>query len=238
MSKIQKYLIVALLLCSASAVNAQVWKTSNIRAKFGCPAVVTVTYDLVTSKSVDLTLYYSTDEANWIPAETVTGVTAQTSGKDKTIIWDCVADGVSQGKLFYKVEADTPCTYVSQIDEATGIELIYCKEDIPEAEGAIFEVRWSPAFILIFDWNSKVPALPVFSGSFGFLKDGTYNELFGLLENEVIIKIPIHMIHGYDENSNYDGVACFFNPSQCCVNVHMENGYIVFYTKDIFDRSN
>ena len=81
-------------------------ETSNIKAKFSCPAMVTVTYDLTTTEPTDLILYYSTDETNWLPAQTVTGdLSTQTSGKGKTITWDCVADGVLQGKLFYKVKA-------------------------------------------------------------------------------------------------------------------------------------
>ena len=74
---------------------------------FSCPGIVTVTYDLDLGPCnfVDVTLYYSSENCGWVEAITVTGdLTSQTTGNDKTIVWDAAADHVSFGKFYFKVE--------------------------------------------------------------------------------------------------------------------------------------
>jgi len=79
---------------------------SNIRVDYSCPeGTVTVIYDLNTSRPTDATLYYSHNKHDWLVAQTVTGdLTAQSSGTDKTIVWDNAADNVSFGRFYFKIE--------------------------------------------------------------------------------------------------------------------------------------
>jgi uncharacterized protein (TIGR02145 family) len=84
---------------------------SNIQADFSCPGQVTVTYNLYSPQPVDITLYYSHNQCNWLIAQTVSGdLMAQTTGIGKTIIWNNYADNVRFGKFYFKVEMpELPC---------------------------------------------------------------------------------------------------------------------------------
>ena len=77
----------------------------NTQADFSCPGQVTVTYDLVSDQPVNVTLYYSHNQCDWLIAQTVTGdLFAQTTGTGKTIIWYNYTDNVRFGKFYFKVE--------------------------------------------------------------------------------------------------------------------------------------
>ena len=104
-----KYLFFLLLFFTIETASAQ---TSNIQGNFSCSGQVTVTYDLNTPCPVDVTLYYSHNQCDWLIAQTVTGdLTAQVTGIGKTIVWDNYADNVRYGKFYFKVEAPqiSPC---------------------------------------------------------------------------------------------------------------------------------
>jgi len=82
---------------------------TNTQADFSCPGQVTVTYDLTTSQPVDVTLYYSHNQCDWLVAQTVSGdLFNQTTGTGKTIIWYNYTDNVRFGKFYFKVEAPQP----------------------------------------------------------------------------------------------------------------------------------
>ncbi|MCL2041218.1 MAG: fibrobacter succinogenes major paralogous domain-containing protein [Bacteroidales bacterium] len=80
-------------------------------ADFSCPGEVVVTYDLVSDLPVDVTLYYSPNQCDWLEAISVTGdLFDQTTGTGKTITWYNYNDNVRYGKFFFKVEApDQSC---------------------------------------------------------------------------------------------------------------------------------
>ncbi|MCL2041216.1 MAG: fibrobacter succinogenes major paralogous domain-containing protein [Bacteroidales bacterium] len=79
-------------------------------ADFSCPGEVVVTYDLESDLPVDVTLYYSPNQCDWLEAITVTGdLFAQTTGTGKTITWYNYNDNVRYGKFFFKVEAPEQC---------------------------------------------------------------------------------------------------------------------------------
>ncbi|MCL2041217.1 MAG: fibrobacter succinogenes major paralogous domain-containing protein [Bacteroidales bacterium] len=80
------------------------------QADFSCPGEVVVTYDLVSDLPVDVTLYYSPNQCDWLEAISVTGdLFAQTTGTGKTITWYNYDDNVRYGKFFFKVEAPDQC---------------------------------------------------------------------------------------------------------------------------------
>jgi len=84
-------------------------QVSNVQANFSCPGQVIVTYDLDACKPVDISLWYSQDQCNWAKAETFiqpsdigTGVS---SGVNKSITWNNVADNAVFGKYYFDVRA-------------------------------------------------------------------------------------------------------------------------------------
>jgi len=98
----QKITLLIVILTISMTTTAQV---SNTRKSFSCEDQVTVLYDLVTGSPANVTLYYSTNKSDWYPAQTVTGaLTAQSTGTDKKIVWDCYADGIRFAKVYVKVE--------------------------------------------------------------------------------------------------------------------------------------
>jgi len=117
---------VLLLFCFGTA-NAQI---SNVQASFSCPGVVTVTYDLNTDQLVNVTLYYSHNKHNWLPATTVRGnLRNQAAGTGKTIIWNNFADNVRFGKFYFKVEAgECLCNGYVEIND---IKWAKCNVDMP-----------------------------------------------------------------------------------------------------------
>ena len=84
-----------------SAVQAQ--KTDNIEAKF-TGGNIQVSCSLQTTSRVDLFLYWSDDGGlTFNPCLTVTGnLTNQLSGR-KTIVWDCIKDGIFMGDFIFKI---------------------------------------------------------------------------------------------------------------------------------------
>ena len=102
------FFFLLLLSLYLGAANAQV---SNTRVDFSCPGQVVVTYDLVAGcpSEVDVALYYSPNNRNWVLAKTVSGdLLGQTTDTNKEIIWDNNADKVKFGKYFFKVEPLSP----------------------------------------------------------------------------------------------------------------------------------
>jgi uncharacterized protein (TIGR02145 family) len=116
--------VMAAFILTFACVAANAQKVSNIKANFACPGQVTVTYDLNTPATVNVTLYYSSNKRNWLTAQTVTGdLAAQNTGTGKTIIWNSFADNVRFGKFFFKVEApqipEPECVWINGVCWAT-----------------------------------------------------------------------------------------------------------------------
>ena len=96
------FLIFMLLSLAFVSAPAQV---SNTRANLSAPGQVTITYNLKSDCPIDVVLYYSLDKCDWLPAATVTGALVnQSTGNNKTILWNSYADNARFGKFFFKVE--------------------------------------------------------------------------------------------------------------------------------------
>jgi len=131
-----------LKICNASNIT-------NTKADFSCPGQVTVTYDLTTSQPVDVTLYYSHNQCDWLVAQTVSGdLFNQTTGTGKTIIWYNYTDNVRFGKFYFKVEAPQPdpdCVMINGICWAT------CNVNMPGTFAANPE-----NYGMFYQWGSNV----------------------------------------------------------------------------------
>ena len=135
-----------LLLCFVfGAADAQV---SNTQVYFSCPGQITVTYDLDSDRPVDVTLYYSRNKCDWLIAKTVSGdIAAQTTGTDKTIIWDCYADSIRFGKFYFKVDFPE-CVMINGVCWATSnVDMPGTFAEKPEDAGMFYQwgsnVGWS-----------------------------------------------------------------------------------------------
>jgi len=92
------------LLIFSGVLSAQT--INNVKYEYSCPCRVTVTYDL--AKNGDVVLYYSTDNLNWLSADTFP---AKTAGTHIVDIWDCEADSVLYGVFYYKLERLPTCEF-------------------------------------------------------------------------------------------------------------------------------
>ena len=135
------YLLFLPLLFAFIAVDAQPTVT---QVDFSCPGGITVTYDLIAPQPVDVTLYYSPDKCTWLQAITVTGdVEDQTTGTNKTIVWNNFADSVSFGKFYFKLEAPQPtpdCVMINGVCWATSnldVGGVFCAN--PYDYGALYQ---------------------------------------------------------------------------------------------------
>jgi uncharacterized protein (TIGR02145 family) len=147
---------------------------SHVKANFSCPGQVTVTYNLDTTNPTDVTLYYSPDGGKtWLIAQTVSGdLTAQTSGKGKTIVWDNRADHVRWGNFKLKVDVPKPpepeCVMINGVCWATrNVGEPGTFTDKPEDTGMYYQwnrkVGWSTNDPMKDSnggtvWNSSIPA--------------------------------------------------------------------------------
>jgi len=151
MNKINFLCLFFLLLFFAfGTATAQV---SNTQADFSCPGQVTVTYDLISAQPVNATLYYSPNKCDWVIAATVTGdLFAQTTGTNKTIIWNNYADNVRFGKFYFKVEISLPSLECSQeCIMINGVCWATCNVDMP----GTFVSQPSDAG-MFYQWGSNV----------------------------------------------------------------------------------
>ena len=77
---------------------------SNVTYEYSCPCRITVTYEL--AYCGDVVLYYSPDTTvRWMVADTFRGKTPGTY----TDVWNCEADGVNYGLLYFKLKWVNKC---------------------------------------------------------------------------------------------------------------------------------
>ena len=116
-------IIISLFMLGLPGLTANAAKTSNIRVDYSCPGKVTVTYDLTTTQPTKVILWYSHNMQDWLLAETVTGdINGQSTGTNKTIVWDCYADNVHFGGFYFKLELPAPipeCVMINGLCWAT-----------------------------------------------------------------------------------------------------------------------
>ncbi|MCL2291178.1 MAG: hypothetical protein FWC34_10860 [Bacteroidetes bacterium] len=110
----KKLFILSILLTFTFTLSAQNVFISGIKAEVQGTKIA-VHFKLNTDRSADLELYYSMDDGRtWLPCKTITGnIEAQTSG-NKTIIWDCLQDGILQGDLVFNVKGIQKNAPISQ----------------------------------------------------------------------------------------------------------------------------
>jgi formylglycine-generating enzyme required for sulfatase activity len=100
-----------MLLCCTFCEMTAAQSISRLIARYiDCQVVVKFNLTVADSAGTQLTLVYSGDNGiTWLPCITVSGDTGiQTSG-DKTIVWDCKADGVGYGVVEFRVDYPTGC---------------------------------------------------------------------------------------------------------------------------------
>ena len=88
-------------------LNAQT-TVSNVKASF-TETSVTVNFKLETDYLVEIALLFSDDNGDaWQPCKSISGDIKQQSSGNKTIVWDCLKDGIVQGDFLFKVSVITP----------------------------------------------------------------------------------------------------------------------------------
>jgi len=166
--------IFIILLFFFGAANAQNTNTADVvQVDFSCPGQVTVTYNLTADCETNVTLYYSHNTLDWLPAQTVTGdLTAQTTGTGKTIIWNNFADSVRYGRFYFKVEVNVVCSCNGYV-EINGVRWAKCNVNTPgtftgspERAGMFYQwnrdIGWSSTNPMINSnggtvWDGSVP---------------------------------------------------------------------------------
>ena len=135
----------ALLLICCLPAHAQT-SISRVWAEVENRQIV-VHYTLVTQQPADVTLQYSMDNGNaWFDCQSISGhLQSQTSG-DKTIVWDCLRDGYTQGSVLFKVSSLSDDTSVV----INGVRWAICNVDKPGAFTA------KPEDVgMFYQWNRK-----------------------------------------------------------------------------------
>ena len=101
--------IIQLLLLTGFIQIIQAQKADNVDAKF-IEGKIHVSCLLQTASPVDLSLYWSDDGGlSFNPCLTVTGDLNNQSRGAKTIVWDCINDGIIMGNFIFKITC-TPST--------------------------------------------------------------------------------------------------------------------------------
>ena len=122
---------------------------SNVKVEFSCPGQITITYDLNANCETNVTLYYSSNQHDWLPTQSVTGdLTAQSTGTGKTIVWNNVADNVHFETIYFKIEV-TGCNYKCVM--INGVCWATCNVDRPGTFAANPEDAG-----MFYQWNRKV----------------------------------------------------------------------------------
>jgi uncharacterized protein (TIGR02145 family) len=133
---------IKLLICYIEAVT-------TTQVDFSCSGEITVTYDLNSPNPVDVMLYYSHNQCDWIVAQTVSGdLFDQTTGIDKTIVWNNYADNVRFGKFYFKVVVPQ---FICEGVKIKGICWAECNVDMP----GTFTSQPSDAG-MFYQWGSNV----------------------------------------------------------------------------------
>ena len=95
---------------------------SNVKASF-TETNVTVNFKLETDYLVDIILLYSNDNGiNWPICISISGDIKQQSSGNKTIVWDCLKDGIVQGDFLFKVSVITPSQKIRVYSKKTFFE--------------------------------------------------------------------------------------------------------------------
>jgi len=138
---------------------------------FSCPGIVTVEYNLLSTKPEDVTLEYSSDKCKWFEALTETDVAP---GNGLTLSWNAAAAGVSYGKFYYRViyQQEKTCAQKGGVEINS---LCWAKTNL-DVNGEFCEYPWNKG--ALYQWGRKA--------------DGHENITSGTVNTQSTTPIPGH----------------------------------------------